>query len=201
MIDQRSHIAVAHPTKPIEQILQENITDPLTKIGNLLYWQERLAVLSESQFPIGIIIIDIKDFKQFNDRYGHLFGDQVLFNIAQIIKRSVRNPETDTEANNSPGDEFARIGGDEFAIAFSVPDPNHSPDEVAQLIIDRIQKNLEDLNQKYPNTKKVELSIGCATSSQAPPHDLYQLIADADKKMYAHKQSQKELLLVDGAGI
>ncbi len=86
-------------------------TDSLTKIFNRLKFDElaKIEFLSAEKFdlPLSIAIVDIDHFKLFNDKYGHLVGDEVLVMLAQYINDSLRNT-----------DIFARWGGEEFVILF-----------------------------------------------------------------------------------
>ena len=86
-------------------------TDSLTKTFNRLKFDElaKIEFLSAEKFdlPLSIAIVDIDHFKLFNDKYGHLVGDEVLVMLAQYINDSLRNT-----------DIFARWGGEEFVILF-----------------------------------------------------------------------------------
>ncbi|MFZ5988281.1 MAG: diguanylate cyclase [Bacillota bacterium] len=83
--------------------------DSLTGVYNRLYFQERLKQEFENaekeKYDLSLAIFDIDHFKQFNDTFGHLFGDKVLKHIAELIKNSLRS-----------GDILARFGGEEFVI-------------------------------------------------------------------------------------
>ncbi|MEM6431829.1 MAG: diguanylate cyclase, partial [Deinococcota bacterium] len=91
-------------------LMQRAITDPLTGIYNRTYLDDILAremTLSyRSARPISFLMIDIDFFKSVNDRYGHRIGDEILKDIALLIKRHVR-----------ASDVVARYGGEEFAVA------------------------------------------------------------------------------------
>ena len=73
----------------------------------LLYWNSHLR----SQSAIGLVLIDIDDFKAVNDSYGHPVGDQVIKSVAEIIKSSFKRE----------ADIVARIGGEEYAVIISEP--------------------------------------------------------------------------------
>jgi len=171
--------------KTLQQILLENTTDTLTGIGNRQYWKDSLEEMRQSTDPVAILIIDLNNFKQINDTFGHQKGDEILIRVAQILEKSLR-----------PDDILARLGGDEFGIAFPVPPDQISttPREVAE----RIEHNLEQSNQE--SSIKITLSIGEAVSKH-PPSDLNTAISQADDKMYRNKQYKKREQYIDGAGI
>lgn len=85
--------------------------DGLTGIYNRVYFQEKfkeeLNNAKTENYDLSLVILDIDHFKNFNDKYGHLFGDEVLKHIVKIINRLLRK-----------GDIFARFGGEEFIILF-----------------------------------------------------------------------------------
>lgn len=121
--------------------------------------------------PLTIAYIDIDNFKQVNDIFGHSTGDVLLHSVAQTIKENIRST-----------DIVARLGGDEFAIL--LPETN---DEQARLAIDKVQKSLLDVvkQNKWP----VTFSIGVITCHN--PGKLEDLIKEADKLMYSVKESGK----------
>jgi len=86
-------------------------TDSLTGLYNRLYFQNRLSqelkLAQENKFPLSVAILDIDNFKRFNDTYGHLFGDKVLKKLSELMRSSLRAT-----------DVIARFGGEEFIILF-----------------------------------------------------------------------------------
>lgn len=125
-----------------------SITDHLTGIYNRTYFNEKikkeLKDTDRKNQPIAAMIMDIDRFKVINDTYGHLAGDAVLANCAEIITNSVRDQ-----------DIAFRIGGDEFYVLM----PNTSMDD-AYVIAERVRENIENsrAGQDFP----VTTSIGIA---------------------------------------
>ena len=122
-----------------QQIMTEkkaNI-DGLTQVYNRAKFDEvfesELKKTKRYQTPLSIAIIDIDKFKDFNDNYGHLIGDEVLITMAQTVNKSLR--ETDT---------FARWGGEEFVILFQNT-PKDLAEEVSQELRIKIQENKHDI--------------------------------------------------------
>jgi diguanylate cyclase (GGDEF)-like protein len=83
--------------------------DPLTGVGNYRQLHQALTVElarhSRSDRRFALILLDLDDFKQVNDSFGHLAGDRILRNVAEVLEESIR-----------PGDTIARHGGDEFSV-------------------------------------------------------------------------------------
>jgi diguanylate cyclase (GGDEF)-like protein len=97
---------------------QVALIDPLTGIGNRRYLEGRLsAAIAEFQnnaSPAGLLFMDVDQFKQFNDLYGHNLGDQILRMVAQTMHHTLRTTDT-----------IGRWGGEEFiAILHDLPDDN-----------------------------------------------------------------------------
>lgn len=110
-----AQVAATHLTLLMErarllhQLEQLAVTDGLTGLYNYRHfherYQEEVRRARRYQTPFAIMLIDMDNFKQVNDRYGHLEGDYVLVQVAELIRRTVRETEL-----------IARYGGDEFAI-------------------------------------------------------------------------------------
>jgi diguanylate cyclase (GGDEF)-like protein len=159
-----------------------SITDSLTGLFNRRYFEERffeeLHRSNRHNLSFSLAMIDIDDFKLFNDSEGHLAGDEMLKCIANIAKDSLRVI-----------DVIARIGGEEFSVIM----PQTEKDE-ALLVAERIRSSLKEL---LPRTWKnfprdtITVSIGIATF----PHDgreRKELIRNADKALYAAKMEGKD---------
>lgn len=161
-----------------QEIKQLAITDDLTGLYNFRYIKDRLEeeVKRAQRFkhPLALIMADIDHFKEFNDAYGHLEGNEVLQNIAGILQLNVREV-----------DIVARFGGEEFIII--LPEANKKE---AHKIAERIRIKVEDYNfinkKSHPN-EKVTLSLGlisCFQESITPQGLIYKV----DQALYQAKR-------------
>ncbi len=152
------------------------ITDELTG----LYNRRHLLELSEREFnmarryqhPISIIFLDLDDFKQINDLYGHAAGDQALRAVAKRARACIRSV-----------DVLARYGGEEFTILLPETD-NSTALEVGERLRREIAASTIETEQ---GAISLTASVGVATT-HAPPSDLAYLIDQADRAMYEAKQ-------------
>ena len=137
------------------------MTDHLTGLHNHRYFQERLleemSRANRRQTPVSLLIYDIDDFKNVNDSYGHLLGDQVLRGVASAAEGICR-----TE------DPVCRIGGEEFAIIL----PGQSGAQ-AEVLAERIRRSV--LERLFPMETQVTVSIGLAEApaNASSPRDLF----------------------------
>jgi diguanylate cyclase (GGDEF)-like protein len=151
--------------------------DYLTGVHNRRYLDALLRAKLGMK-PFAVIMIDIDHFKQINDQYGHLTGDEVLMSIASLLKVAVPTI-----------DRVARYGGDEFVV---VVDSGWS--EVPDSLIRRIQRALAQYNEASPHPFAVSLSIGYTIYDQRQHTTLAQLIKRVDEPMYAEKASKGQTL-------
>jgi diguanylate cyclase (GGDEF) domain len=151
---------------------QLSVTDPLTGLLNRRYIEERLTEeikrSNRNGEPVSFMMLDVDEFKAYNDRFGHPAGDEALSLIAQILKESLRG-----------ADVAARYGGEEFSILL----PQTTSDE-AETIAERLRQQVETTN--FPK-RKVTVSIGIASRSSTI-NSVPELIAAADKALYQAKR-------------
>ncbi|MGB2742012.1 MAG: GGDEF domain-containing protein [Cognaticolwellia sp.] len=172
---------VAERTKVLEQLSN---TDPLTKVANRRALFERghaeFSRAQRSKNPFTVILLDCDLFKDINDDFGHLFGDEVLKHICNICTEEIRKI-----------DFFARYGGEEFIIIL----PNS---EVSGAIktAERIQRSLVDKSIEFEGKNvPVTLSMGICTLNDKHAN-FEQLIKDADSAMYKAKENGRNRIEV-----
>lgn len=149
-------------------------TDGLTQISNYRTLIEHLTQAMEevarSEAPLSLAIFDIDDFKRVNDSKGHIFGDQVLVDVASLIKKSIRS-----------SDCVGRYGGEEFMVLF----PNTDLDTAVQ-ISQRIKQAIE----AYPFSEGVTITISGGVQQYAG-EAMNEFIHLADKQLYRAKARGK----------
>lgn len=162
----------------LEKYKQESFTDPLLGIGNRRYGdtvlQSRHHELRQTGVPYAVAFIDLDDFKNVNDQYGHAAGDDLLRMIAQAISKAVREPDT-----------VVRWGGDEFLVILpKVGEESLMPIlKRVLLLVTTSELNL------MGEVVRIKVSIG-ATAATAQD-TVQSVIARADQLMYTSKQNGK----------
>lgn len=151
--------------------------DVLTGLWNRKHLEDEVErFLEETGKKCVFMIMDIDNFKQVNDTYGHIMGDAVLECIGRILKHSV-----------GPRDIAARIGGDEFAVFLKGDYSDEEIKEYCKMIFNQIEVELSEVMEEK---NVITLSIGVA---QAPidAYDYLGLYSKADKALYFVKQNGK----------
>ena len=163
-------------------------TDGLTQVSNRCCFDARLQKewqrLMREQTWLSLILIDIDYFKNYNDFYGHLSGDDCLIQVAQTAAKQIKRPD----------DLFARYGGEEFIVLL----PNTKIDG-AIAVAESIQEAIRNLNIPHKDSKiseivtiSIELSSLIPTSDKLPDH----LIALSDKALYEAKHQGRDRYVV-----
>ena len=164
-----------------EDLRKISITDSLTDLYNRRFFQDRINEEIERSrrhgLPVSLIMLDIDNFKHYNDTYGHLAGDEALRLTAAIIKNSVRNI-----------DRVARYGGEEFAVILPMTEIAAARD-----IAERIRSGVA--GRYFPDdglraTVKLTASLGIASFPQHADN-LLDLVGNADKALYIAKVNGK----------
>jgi diguanylate cyclase (GGDEF)-like protein len=164
-------------TKANRHLKKLSFTDPLTEVANRRSFEQRLGVewrrAFREQLPLSMVMIDIDQFKLYNDHFGHPAGDECLRAVAAALTQHARRP----------WDMPARMGGEEFAVLL----PNTEEDQAAKLA-ERLRSGIEELRLPHPSSifQIVTISVGVATMyprDQMPQ----ELIAAADAALYVAK--------------
>jgi diguanylate cyclase (GGDEF)-like protein len=157
------------------------VTDQLTNVANRRGFEARfyeaLAHCRRVSAHASVMMIDIDNFKNFNDSFGHLEGDVCLRAVADTIQRSVRRPR----------DVVARFGGEEFAVVMEGTDAIG-----ARFMAERIRESIQELSVVQGDGARhpvVTVSVGVAAA--LGPAELVPdlLLLRADKALYAAKAS------------
>lgn len=167
--------------KANEQLHTLSHTDELTGLANrrhfdeLLYreWQRALR----HQDWLTVLMIDIDQFKAYNDEYGHQMGDETLHEVAQALRTAARRG----------ADVVARYGGEEFIVLVTETDA-----EAARLVAEETRQAVEDLkltHEKSGVSDYVTVSIGYASTVPTTASSAEELIGNADCHLYAAKRA------------
>ena len=157
------------------------ITDSLTGLFNRRYLNRVLEneLMQSASRPIALLMIDVYDFKKYNDSLGHLAGDKLLQEVARLLQENTRG-----------SDVVVRYGGDEFVILM----PDATLPE-AQAVKNRIDRALVHTNLlRNPGEPPITLNIGL---DAAKARDIHQLLVRADNSMYEAKRSEDRKRLAE----
>jgi diguanylate cyclase (GGDEF)-like protein len=163
------------------QLKELSLTDSLTHLSNrrslAIHLQDVWELAKRNHNVVSIIMCDIDHFKQVNDKYGHIIGDFVLKDIANILKNSLKRKS----------DFLARYGGEEFMIVLYETD-THAAEELCSTI----QKNLQNVDKfEYKDIKlnSVTMSFGFSSTIPDETSEYNDLIKIADIALYQAKQN------------
>jgi len=161
------------------QLISQALHDPLTGIHNRNYFN-RVIELEEIRArrlgsSIGFIMVDIDDFKQVNDRYGHMTGDNVLREVAGILKKALRKT-----------DMVLRYGGDEFLIILTRMTRDH-----CHKVEDRINKAMKTSPTLHMDgDEQISVSMGHAFWTPDAEESIDEVLGLADSLMYRNKRKK-----------
>ncbi len=168
-------------------LYEQAIRDPLTQLANRAEFDRVHAMFVdahlERRLPCSLIICDIDRFKQVNDKFGHLAGDEVIKSFSQILKSGCR-----------PGDLVARFGGEEFVMLCA--DCNNA---TAAARAEQLRKAFSDLPQAVLGGKPCSASFGV---TEIQPGDNSQTMLNrADRGLLMAKESGRNLVVQLGSGM
>ena len=177
------------------RLFEQSREDPLTGLGNRLRLREDLEVLQSRAERYGhsysLILCDVDFFKSYNDRYGHVAGDDVLCRVAGEISARLRD-----------GDAAYRYGGEEFLIVLP-----EQPVEAAVAAAGRLRRSVEELRIHHESKDppgSVTISAGIATLRAGDPKSADGLLKEADAALYRAKSAGRNRVAsfaaADGGG-
>lgn len=164
-------LAVSHYSR-LEKLQRSIWLDGLTNLENRTAWEQQSVGSIIVQAGMHLYMIDVNNFKDINDKYGHLLGDAVLREIARIIRALL------------PVDARAfRIGGDEFVVLIPAP--------YGEDFIDRVREQLSESNNAFVQLDKpITISIGQAIAHIDGKY-MHEIFDVADQRMYEEKRNTR----------
>jgi len=162
-----------------QALAKETMTDGLTQIANRKYFDKKISECvstgRESGELLGLIMYDLDHFKKINDTYGHLFGDEVLKAVGQVLQKF-------KDQNQLP----ARYGGEEFAIIC----PNTTLKNLIYLA-EQVRREIANLEMRYgTQLVKITTSAGAAYGNpRKSPFEVNDLIEKADRCLMQAKDT------------
>ncbi len=170
-----------------EELKQLMLRDALTGVSNRAHFDRKLTQewyrAIRNHDPLTLIFIDIDYFKQFNDSYGHLSGDECLRQVAQAIRACIQRP----------ADFLGRYGGEEFVIL--LPNSNDRVLEFAEKCRETVEQ-LQVMTDDEGKTAHVTISLGVATMVPERGDDKMTLIRAADNALYQAKGKGRNQVVV-----
>lgn len=174
--------------KTQNELRELSISDTLTGLFNRRYFNKHIErewlSATRQQSDIAVLMIDVDDFKRYNDTMGHLAGDDALSSIGSTLKHCVQRPD----------DLVARYGGEEFVVTLP-----HSNEQAALSLADILLKSVFDLNIQHPNAthkNRLTISIGCCSLIPNQEQSIKDLLKCADDALYESKRNGKNCISV-----
>lgn len=171
--------------KHLEAVRTEILTDPLTTLSNRKHFDQAIlrsiADATSRNAPLSLLMIDIDHFKQFNDTYGHLTGDQVLRLVALSLKQNVKGQ-----------DLAARYGGEEFGVILP-----QTPLRQATIVAEHIRRAVmgRELMKRSTGESLGRVTISLGVATMRPGDSAQSLIERADHCLYAAKRSGRNRVI------
>ncbi len=167
-----------------KQLEKQATVDFLTGLYNRRFFKHQLELAIERakryKIPFSLIILDIDHFKRINDQFGHLVGDQVLKEVAKLIKQNIRKVDIP-----------ARYGGEEFVVI--IPGTGI---EGAISAAKRLRKSIE--SHRFGTSEqpiRITVSMGVSTYSPFSPLSAEEFLAKVDQLLYAAKEKGRNCIV------
>ena len=162
----------------IIKIYKEIYTDILTGLYTRKYFYRKMRSITRI-LPLSLLFIDIDNFKAINDTYGHIVGDWVLLQFANLLRKHKRKK-----------DFIFRWGGEEFVVVLF-----HTSNREAYDIADLIMKDVEEHVFYHDGIAvKTTISIGIASAEEKKAVDIEKMLEAADKALYQAKANKNYVM-------
>jgi diguanylate cyclase (GGDEF)-like protein/PAS domain S-box-containing protein len=175
--------------KEVEALLRDSekryrdlsIIDDLTQLYNSRYFYHQLKMEIDlvnryEEQSMTLLLLDLDDFKQFNDAYGHVEGDQVILRLGQLVKRCLRQT-----------DSAYRYGGEEFTILLPM-----TTSKDAAVTAERIRTEFKKENFPPVSGKEVHMTVSIGLAQYKPQEDMKAFVHRVDQLMYQAKKNGKD---------
>jgi diguanylate cyclase (GGDEF)-like protein/PAS domain S-box-containing protein len=163
-----------------ERYRELSIIDDLTQLYNSRYFYHQLKMeidrLARYEHPLTLLLLDLDNFKAFNDAYGHIEGDQVLLRFGQVIKRCLRKT-----------DSAYRYGGEEFTIILTI-----TTSKEGAATAERIRVELKKENFSPVSGKHVYITVSIGLAQYKKQEDMKAFVHRVDQLMYQGKKNGKD---------
>lgn len=188
MFDISERKKTEHQLLSLQKELEElSFKDSLTGVANRRMFDSMMetewANAKRNQQPLSLILLDIDYFKQYNDEYGHIQGDDCLKQVARTL----------SSATSRPRDFFARYGGEEFVIILPETD-EQSARKIAERCRDGIlQKEIPHGKSQVSSVLTISMGVGCIIPSQQD--EALAFIEEVDRRLYMAKQQGRNRIV------
>ena len=175
----RTRQSVAALRQGEQKFRELSITDDLTRLYNSRHFfyqiKKEIERTNRYEHPLSLLILDIDNFKKYNDAFGHIAGDEVLAKAGEILRDSLRKTDT-----------AYRYGGEEFAILLP-----ETKEEEALHFAERIRQAFESQDLTIPENQNLSVTVSIGVAQYEIGEEINTLIKRADKNMYAAKNEGK----------
>ncbi len=178
-----SYVAIRHDITDKKKVEEISITDGLTALFNRRHFDtifpQQVALAKRKKELLAFVLMDIDNFKQYNDIYGHQEGDSVLKLVAQSLRNTLKRPD----------DYIFRLGGEEFGLIYHTKDVAE-----ALLIANQARQNIESLKIGHTGnsaSRFMTISSGLYIIKQDDTASIDEIYKKADEALYVSKQKGK----------
>ena len=173
-------------SRKLLQLSQHSTIDSLTETYNRrefdLLFEKMWRISCRKKLPLSIVMVDIDYFKQYNDHYGHLSGDECLIKVARLLKNNAQRTS----------DIVSRFGGEEFVILLFDIEADIAEEVVQRMEADLETANITHINRDLPH--RITASFGIFSLFPHPDMSPNQALEFADQAMYRAKKQGRNLI-------